>query len=212
MRKISQYFKPKPKEKENKYIKTSYWYYLFVVALFIATLGVALLWPEQISALWFEFWLLVLQFLHTPVIFQMWWFIPFVFVVAWLGWLFMPVVEIPWVEDSYFYRKTWEEGDLRYFRTFGGYTLVMHRKIVKRKGLRWRTQAPVSRTPQGTLIVYQTTKLEVNTSLMWKRVAESLIEELKKYRAEKERKETSLTLEELIKIEQARHGGGEKST
>ena len=210
MSKISRFFRVKPKEKENQFIKTSWWYYIFVAALFIATLGVALLWPEQISALWFEFWLLVLQFLHTPVIFQMWWFIPFVFLVAWVGWLFLPVVEIPTTNDRYFYLKTWEEGDLRYFKTWSGYLLTMHKNVPKRRGLRWTAQAPVSRTPQGTLIVYQTKNLEVNTSLMWKRVAESLIEELKKYRAEKERKETSLTLEELIEIEKARHGGGEK--
>ena len=207
MGRIRDFFKPKPKERQNKIIKTSWWYYIFLIALLITTSWLVLLWPEQISALYFELWLLILQFLRTPIHFQMWWFLPFVFFVAWLGWFIVPTVEILSTKERKLYIKTWEEGGLRYFRILGGSIYVMSRKVVSRRGLRWTTIAPVFRTPQGSYVVYQTKELEVNESLMWKRVAESLIEELKKYRAEKERKETVLTLEELIELEKARHGG-----
>ncbi|AGB04085.1 hypothetical protein AciM339_0220 [Aciduliprofundum sp. MAR08-339] len=211
MGRISRFFKPKPKEKPKKLIKTSWWYYIFLIALLITTSWLVLLWPEQISALYFELWLLILQFLHTPINFQMWWFLIFVFIDAWVGWLTVPVIEIPSTKERKLYVRTWEEGGLRYFKLVNGLTYLMSKKKVVNRGLRWTVIAEVSRTPQGSYVVYQTKNLEVNQEIMWQRVAESLIEELKKYRAEKERKETTLTLDELIDLEKARHGrGGEE--
>ena len=207
MGRIRDFFKPKSKERPNKIIKTSWWYYIFLIALLITTSWLVLLWPEQISALYFELWLLILQFLHTPIYFQMWWFIPTIFFTAWLGWFIIPSLEILSTRERKLYTRTWVEGDLRYFKLLNGSLYVLPKQAVVKRGLRWTTIAPLSRTPQGSYVVYQTSKLEVNESLMWKRVAESLIEELKKYRAEKERKETVLTLEELIELEKARHGG-----
>ena len=206
MGKLRSIFTPKPKQKQAMEL-TSLWYYVFVAVIIILALSLALLWPEQLSALWFEFWLLVLQFLRTPIHFQMWWFIPFVFFVAWLGWFTVPTIEILSTKERFLYRRTWIEGDLRYFRTVRGYLIALHKDAIVSRGLRWTIKVPVFKTAQGTLLVYQTKNLEVNTSLMWKRVAESLTEELKKYRAEKERKETIVTWEQYIEALKAKHGG-----
>ena len=210
MSKIFEYFKPKPKKKENKYIKTSYWYYFFVVIIIILTLSVALLWPEQISALWFEFCLIILQFLHTPIVFQMWWFILIIFLTAWLGWYLFPTLEVLSSDKGFIYYKWHDEGPLLYFNLLGGYQFVIMKSEIKRKGLRWTTLVPVNLTYQGNLIVAQTAKLEVTESLHWKNYAESLVEVLKKYRAELEHRNVELPLDAYLQIEKARHGGEEK--
>ena len=201
------FLRPKPKKKEVKMVKTSFWYKLFLAVLIIATLWVALLWPEQISALFFEMNLIVLQFLHTPINFQMWWFIIFVFFVAWFGKYAFPSLDVLSADKSWIYYNTHEEGGLRYFKLIGGYQLVVAKDAVKRRGLRWITQYKLSCTYFGNTIVCQTEKMEVTTSLMWKREAESLMEENAKLRAEQERKETSVEFNQLIELEKARHGG-----
>ncbi len=207
MGKISQYFKPKQQKKDVKVVSTSFWYKLFVAVLVIATLGVALLWPEQISALWFEFWLLVLQFLHTPVIFQMWWFIPFVFVVAWLGKYFFPAVDIPTSDASFIYYKSHDEGQLRFFNLVNGHILVVAKKYVKKKWIRWQTLVPLNLSYRGRYIVAETAKLEVTETIHLQNLLKAEIEHNKKLESELARKETRLSKDEWIELEKARHGG-----
>lgn len=185
---------------------TTIWYKIFIMLVVIATLSLVLLWPEQLSALWFEFLLLVLQFLHTPINFQLWWFIIIEFFVAWLGWFLFPSLEMPWNRARFIYLRSWEEGDNRIFRTTKGY-IVINRDIITKRGFRYTVMLPVTVTFEGNVMIAQTEDLEVSRSLMWQRVAEMLIDENKKLRAEIARKEKSLTLEEIIELEKAKSGG-----
>jgi len=205
VKKFREYFRPKPKEKKQP-LPLSYYFIIAVLSLLI--LNFALLLPPQLSALFFEFELLVLQFLMNPITMQTWAWIIFAFVAAWLGWFLMPVVEIPQTHESRFYVWRREEGSDMYFRTLSGKELVMNVKAAKRKLLRWTVTWPVSRMPQGSkIIVYETEKMEVSTELKFKRYAEMLAEEIAHLYAEKSRSETRLSLEEVIAILKAKHGG-----
>ena len=204
MKKFREYFKPKPKEKKQP-LPASYWFLLIVLSLLI--LNFALLLPPQLSALWFELQLLVIQFFRNPITLQTWAFIVVLFITAFIGWYSLPVVEIPNTNDSYIYTYRWEEGSMVFFRTLTGKIIIMNKKVPKRKLLRWIVVYPVSRNPQGRTITYETDSMEVSAELKYKRYAEALAEEIAHLYAEKERSETRLSIDEVLEIIRAKHGG-----
>lgn len=206
-KKFREFFKLRPKEQKRK-LPLSYWIVVFILGLLL--LNFALLLPQQISALWFELELLVIQFLRNPIVLQTWEFIVLFFIVAWIGKFVMPVIDIPATKESHFYIWRREEGGITFFRMLNGKELAFDAGGLDRKLLRWQVFWPVNRIPQGNVILYETAELEVSSALMWMRYAEATTNELATLYAEKERRETTLTFDQHLADISARSRGDEE--
>ncbi len=207
MGKFREFFKPKPKEKKQPLPWT---YYFFIIVITILLLNFAFLLPPQLSALWFESELLVIQFLKNPITLQTWAFFILFFIIAWVGWYMMPVVDIPSTSESHFYTWRREEGGVVFFRMLNGREMAIDRGALKRRLLRWNVYWPVGRMPQGDIVVYETEELEISSALMWMRYAHAAVEEVARLYAEKEGKETHLTFDQALAIIKARLRGEEE--
>lgn len=204
-KRLKELFRPKPREQRPR---PPLLYYFIVAVMIILILNFALLLPPQLSTLFFEFELLVIQFLRMPIIMQTWTFLIVIVVVALVGTYAIPELWVPATRDRYLIRDSWEEGDLRYFKTLTGKIIVVHKKLVRNRLLRKVIIGPVARIPQWKYIIYQTEQFELSQSLMWKRVAETLMEENRKLHAALGKTETYLTLQEVMALIEARKGGG----
>ena len=207
MSKLRNFLKPKHKE-EKRHLPLSYW--IVIVLIGVLLLNFVFLFPPQLSALFFESELWLIQFLRMPVITQMWEFIFYSLIIAWIGWYIMPVIEIPWTNESHFYTRRSVQNGVVFFTMLNGMKIAVSMDVLKKRVKRWMVIAPVDRNIQGDIIVYETKNLEITTSLQWMRYAASLAEVLSKLYAAMERKELNIPKGDAIDLIKAMRGGEEK--
>ena len=191
-------------------IPLSFWYKFYLVLVLIISLSLVLLWPAELSALWFELWMLILKFLQTPIVFQLWWFVPFMFFVAWLGWLIVPVVDMPYPDRRLMWKRRDYNHDVIYFELWNGKTLMVDVQNLRKRGLRYTAKQPLECFQHGNTIICESSSLEITQSMQCWRQLDVTTSALKKCQDELARKKTSLTPKVLQEIGKAFRGGGEQ--
>lgn len=206
--KFTEWLKKKREERRaTPKIPLSFWYKFYLVLVLIISLSLVLLWPTQLSALWFELWMLILKFLQTPIHFQLWWFIPFEFFVAWLGWLLMPIVDLPYPDRRVFWKRRHYRYDTIYFELWNGETLAVDIRNLRKKGLRYTAKRPLGCTKMGNTIICESENLEITQSEMCWQQLRIMAEAKKKAEDELARRKTRLTTKEIQEVGKAFHGG-----
>jgi len=194
--------KPTAKRKERP---PSLLFYLFIFITILAALNFALLIPSQLSSLFYQYELMILQHLNFQIILHRWELYLLLLLSLTFGSAFLPVVHVPATKKSYIYIRTWEEGELRYFRTLSGFYISVLADSAVRRVIGWSILNDVNATFEGNYLVLQTEELEVSKSLMWKRIAETLMEENAGLKDIIARKKTVLSIDEAAQM--MRRGG-----
>lgn len=188
-------------------IPLSFWYKFYLVLVLIISLSLVLLWPTQLSALWFELWMLILKFLQTPITFQLWWFVIFVFLVARFGWYLVPVVDLPYPGMARMWKRRHYNYDEIYFEFWNGEGLKVDIRNLRKTGLRYTALQPLECGKHGNIYICESASLEITQNeVLWRQLQ---VEASARKKAEDElaRRKTRLTSKELQEIGKAFRGG-----
>ena len=188
-------------------IRLSFWYKFYLALVLIISLSLVLLWPTQLSALWFELWMLILKFLQTPITFQLWWFVIFVFLVARFGWYLVPVVDMPYPNRAVLWKRRHYNYDVIYFELWNGETLAIDIRNLRKKGLRYTALQPLNCGKHGNTTICESASLEITQNeVLWRQLQ---VEASARKKAEDElaRRKARLTTKELQEIGKAFRGG-----
>ena len=208
-KKILEKLKPKAEHKP-KPPSLPFWFFIGIIV--ILTLNFALLLPGQLNALWFQVQLIILQHLNYPVYLHRWELYVIIIGAAAVGYWFFPTVYVPHDKKVFWYLWTWTEGDLRYFRTWSGFYMAVHKTWVRKRGNRFTVIAPVHVVYSGNYILLQTANLEVSKAIFWKNLALDLMEKLANVEDMIRNRDPSLTFEQVLEVLEksiGRWGGGQ---
>jgi len=198
--------KQKKREVVYKDKAASLLFAVFISLLILLALNISMLLPMQISSLFYQIELMILQHFNYPVYLQRWELYILILFFASFGYYAFPVLYVPSTGMNRLYFYTWVEGDTRFFRTIAGYVQI-NKDFLERKGLRWAATGNVSTYYEGNVLVLQTREMEVTASNIWKRSAYAYA----KYAEERENdlvKGIHPTLEEIRSLLVSMRGGG----
>ena len=167
MRPFKTMLKPTVKKKDKE--PPTYLIKLFLILLVIAALNFALLFPMQISALFFQLEIMLLQFLNFYISLHRWEIALLIIISAIFGIYAIPAVHIPIgakYGKSYLYYRTWTEYGLRWFRLLNGYYMAVNQQLTVKKGLRYTVIGNVEIETNGNIKAVQTRALEVDKEII----------------------------------------------
>ena len=207
--KLRHIFRPKPREIHEK---PSILFYFILAVLIIALLNFALLLPLQVSSVFYEFETMIIRFMKIEITLQTWTFILLIVLVAIFGYYTIPIVTIPSTQDFYIYRWTWEEGEIRYYRTLSGKIIAVHKNLVRKLLFKHMIYGAVYRFPYYNYVTYQTADLEITNAIMHKRLSEKLMDENIMLQEALSKQRVYLSLEDVLELMKAKRGGGESES
>lgn len=162
----------KKREVVYKDAMSSFLFAIFAISLAILVLNLAMLFPAQLTTLFYMMELMILQHFNYPVYLQRWELYILMIFAAVFGYNLLPILHAPSEGMSRVYFYSWVEGDTRFFRTLGGYVQVNKDFVDRsRMGARWTVVGDVSTYYEGNVLVLQTKEMEVTKSNIWKRTA-----------------------------------------
>ena len=165
MKPLKELLKSKPKIKDRR---PSWLFKLFLFLLFLAALNFALLFPPQLSALFFQLELMTLQFFNYAIIMHRWELLVLLALFALFGTYISPTIYIPAAGKhgkTYIYSRSWKEGDILWLRLLNGYHMAVNHSVITKKGLRYTIMGKVETEIYGNVMEVQTEALEVDISL-----------------------------------------------
>jgi len=153
---------------------------LFTVIIFIAVmfaLNVAMLLPATIPSVFYEVEMFFLRLFLLPITLHRIELILILIVVAAVGYFVFPVLWIPAIDERIWYRSTWTDGRLRYFKKmFGGDIVAVDESMLKKHWLKYvllQDIESISENDEG-ITIYEGKEMTVTHSLIEQEFISSL--------------------------------------
>jgi len=156
-------------------------FYILIVATIILALNIVILFPPGLASIFYDIEHFIIRFFLLPMPLHRIELFIIILLAAIAGYFAVPMLWIPSADETFFYRKSWSDGKLRYFKTWLGNIVAVNEDWLVKKGLKYvliGNIESISESEEG-IMVYEGKDMEVTQSLFDQSYIEALQDRIK---------------------------------
>jgi|Deesub1362A_J573_1020465.scaffolds.fasta_scaffold01023_19 hypothetical protein len=157
-------------------------FYILIVATIILALNIVILFPPGLAGIFYDIEHFIIRFFLLPMPLHRIELFIIILLAAIAGYFAVPMLWIPSADEIFFYRKSWSDGKLRYFKTWLGNIVAVNEDWLVKKGLKYVLIGDIesiSENEEG-IMVYEGKDMEVTQALLDQSYKEALEERISK--------------------------------
>ncbi len=157
-------------------------FYILIVATIILALNIVILFPPGLASIFYDIEHFIIRFFLLPMPLHRIELFIIILLAAIAGYFAVPMLWIPSADETFFYRKSWSDGKLRYFKTWLGNIVAVNEDWLVKKGLKYVLIGDIesiSENDEG-ITVYEGKDMEVTQALLDQSYKEALEERISK--------------------------------